>query len=129
MVKDDGSIVYVSLSCIVANNLDGIDVLRITITDITNRKMAEKELQKYKDHLEELVKTLTNELSIANENLQKEIIEHKKSKEELNIYTEQLKIFNDAMVNREIRIIELKIQINSLCEELGREPIYPPIWR
>jgi PAS domain S-box-containing protein len=37
--------------------------------------------------------------------------------------------FNQAMVGREQRIIELKEEVNALCRELERAPSYPPVWR
>ena len=40
-----------------------------TFRDVTERNRVEKELQKYRESLEELVKARTNELSIANERL------------------------------------------------------------
>ena len=40
----------------------------------------------------------------------------------------ELRLFNEIMVGREQRIIELKEEINRLAAELGREPPYPPIW-
>ncbi len=40
-----------------------------------------------------------------------------------------LKAFNQAMVDREQRIIEMKEEVNALCQELGREPEYPPVWK
>ncbi len=40
----------------------------------------------------------------------------------------ELQLFNEIMVGREQRIIELKEEINRLAAELGREPPYPPIW-
>jgi PAS domain S-box-containing protein len=40
-----------------------------TIRDVTERNRTEKELQKYREHLEELVEARTTELSIANERL------------------------------------------------------------
>ncbi len=48
--------------------------------------------------------------------------------EELRKRTEELEMFNKAMVDREMRIIEMKEEVNQLCEVLGREPAYPPIW-
>lgn len=40
----------------------------------------------------------------------------------------ELRLFNEIMVGREQRIIELKEEINRLAVELGREAPYPPIW-
>jgi len=40
----------------------------------------------------------------------------------------ELQLFNEIMVGREQRIIELKEEINRLAAELGREVPYPPIW-
>ncbi|MFC1878036.1 GAF domain-containing protein [Thermodesulfobacteriota bacterium] len=40
----------------------------------------------------------------------------------------ELKSFNNKLVDREMRIIEMKEEVNRLSEELGREPTYPPIW-
>lgn len=34
-----------------------------------------------------------------------------------------------AMLGREKRGIELKEEVNRLCEELNREPAYPPVWK
>ncbi|MCK4764528.1 MAG: PAS domain S-box protein [Candidatus Aminicenantes bacterium] len=51
--------------------------------DITERKRAEEELRKYRDHLEELVKERTTELRAANEELQQEISERKRAQEEI----------------------------------------------
>ena len=51
--------------------------------DITERKKSEKELKKYRSRLEELVKERTVELASANEQLQQEIIEHRKLEDAL----------------------------------------------
>ena len=90
--------------------------------NITERKKAEEELKKHQEQLEELVEERTNEL-------QSEIGERKEAEQELRKQTEELEFFNKAMVDREMRIIELKEEINGLCETLGKEPEYPPIWR
>ena len=45
----------------------GVQALVINYRDITDRKRAEEELQQYHSHLEELVKTRTEALSIAKE--------------------------------------------------------------
>ena len=41
----------------------------------------------------------------------------------------ELEVFNRAMVDREQRIIEMKEEVNALCQELGRAPEYPPVWK
>ena len=53
-----------------------------TITrDITERKQAEGELVKHREHLEDLVKERTNELRMANKQLQKEMTERKRAEQ------------------------------------------------
>ena len=61
--------------------------------DITDRKNAEEELQKHRDHLEELVKEKTGEL-------------HEKVKE--------LQTFYDAAVDRELKMEEMRKRIAEL---------------
>jgi PAS domain S-box-containing protein len=51
--------------------------------DITERKRAEEELKKHRDHLEELVAERTAELTRANEQLRREIAERKRTEEAL----------------------------------------------
>lgn len=46
--------------------------LLVSITDITDRKRTEDELQRYREHLEDLVKERTHELEIAQEELLKQ---------------------------------------------------------
>lgn len=40
----------------------------------------------------------------------------------------ELRLFNEVMVGREDRIIELKEEVNRLAAELGQEAPYPPVW-
>lgn len=56
--------------------------------DITERKKAEKELENYRQNLEELVKERTDELRRINEQLLKEIAERKQAEDTL-FYTNQ----------------------------------------
>ncbi len=63
----------------------------LTLTrDITERKKADEELRKYRDHLEELVQGRTKELELANKALKKEINERKRAEEELKKHRDHL---------------------------------------
>jgi PAS domain S-box-containing protein len=53
--------------------------------DITKRKQAEAELEKYRLHLEELVKERTSQLEAANAQLQSEVAERKRAEQDLRI--------------------------------------------
>ena len=68
--------------------------------DITDRLKAEKELTKYREYLEDMVKGRTRELEEKNEELEK---------------------FNNLFVGREFRIKELKDRIKELEAKLGPE--------
>jgi DNA-binding response OmpR family regulator len=55
---------------------------------------------------------------------QEVIVELKKQTGENNSLIASLEAFNRAAVGRELRMIELKQEINALCRELGREAPY-----
>ena len=40
----------------------------------------------------------------------------------------QLEDFNKVMIDREMRLIELKQEVNALAQELGRKFPYPEVW-
>ncbi len=65
--------------------------------DITERKAAEEELRKHREHLEDLVKKRTIELTKANEKLQEEITERKRAEETLQENEEYLKILLNSI--------------------------------
>jgi two-component system CheB/CheR fusion protein len=51
--------------------------------------------------------------------------ERKRSEEQLRENMEELQRFNKAMVSREIRMIELKKEVNALCSQLKKPQPYP----
>ena len=59
--------------------------------DVTERKRAEEELTKYRDHLEELVEERTAELTEANQQLELEITERKRAEEAVRVSEERLR--------------------------------------
>jgi PAS domain S-box-containing protein len=70
----------------------GPSILEIN-RDITHRKEAEEELQRYRAHLEDLVRQRTGELETANTQLQTEIEERKQAAEELSRSNRDLEQF------------------------------------
>jgi len=47
---------------------------------------------------------------------------------ELHETINKLENFNEVLVEREMRIIEMKKEVNDLCHKFGKEPPYPEIW-
>jgi len=81
----DGSFRYVDFSLKPVMDDAGKVVLLIPEgRDITERKQAEEELKKHRDHLDELVRQRTAEVTEANELLRREIGERRKIEEVLN---------------------------------------------
>jgi len=74
------------------------------------RRDAEQELQQHKDHLEVLVEERTAALEQRTEELSEKL--------------EELELFNKITVGRELKMIELKREINELCKQSGNEPKY-----
>lgn len=92
----DGEVKYgLMLASLIQIN-DEPHILNIT-RDITDRKKAEEELKKYREDLEEVVKQRTQELEKKNETLER---------------------MNKLFVGRELRIKELKVEVDALYEEL-----------
>ena len=69
-----------------------------TIALIIERKTREETLEKYRNHLEELVDKRTVQLAQTNDELRKEIVERKLIERELQAYTKELE-----QTNRELR--------------------------
>ncbi len=104
--KKDGTVFPTELICslLTTESKEPEDLVAVFF-DITERKQAEKELEKYRNHLEELVEDRTEEL-------------HAKMEERQELF--------DLMVGREVRMAELKTAIKELREQLkdnGLEPV------
>lgn len=65
--------------------------------DITDRRRAEEELRKHRDHLEDLVQARTRELEDANRQLEREVRERRQAEKEIRRFQERLSgIFNSS---------------------------------
>ena len=60
-----------------------LTILPVTVESVIGRRLIEEELERYREHLEELVEERTTELARANEQLGAEIAERKRAEEEL----------------------------------------------
>jgi len=60
--------------------------------------------------------------------VKEDITERRRDEETLGERTEELEAFNEAMVDREDRVIELKEEVNRLARKLGREAPYEAVW-
>ncbi|MDF1533700.1 MAG: PAS domain S-box protein [Methanosarcinaceae archaeon] len=99
IVRADGSIRHLHIQGEVERDSTGkINKLFGIFHDITERKQAEEELLKYREHLEEQVKERTAELNRKNAELER---------------------INRVFVGRELRMIELKKQIVNLNKRIA----------
>ena len=97
-IHKNGRIVHTAVSVNSVLKVDGsVDYILAMSEDITERKQAEEELEKYKDHLETLVNERTTELA------------------EKNI---ELERFNKLFVDREFRIKELRDKVKELVGKI-----------
>lgn len=81
------------------------DYILGNIRDITKAKITEKEISKYKAHLEKLVQKRTKELE--------------QQREELELQNKELERLNSLFVNREFRIKELRDEVKELKQMLA----------
>lgn len=74
--------------------------------DITERKRAEVELEKHRDHLEDLIAERTIELTMSNEQLQQEITERKRAEQELKKAITGLHQANDDLKKTQTQLVQ-----------------------
>jgi len=79
-----GSLIPTTNSLIVLRDAEGNpSSFANVLTDLTERKQAEDELRRHRDHLEDIVAERTSSLKQSNQKLQQEITERKKAEEAL----------------------------------------------
>ncbi|MCF7918553.1 MAG: response regulator [Candidatus Cloacimonetes bacterium] len=98
LVKKNGDKIWVEVHEAPVIENDIISIVG-ALTDITERKIAEQELIKYKDHLEELVKERTQALEVQKADLEN---------------------MNKLFVGREFRIKELRDQLKEFKAQIER---------
>lgn len=55
-------------------------------------------------------------------------LQNSRTLDELDNSVNKLEEFNEILVNREMRIIEMKKEVNTLCREAGKDEAYPEVW-
>lgn len=122
MVTKDGRKIYVewhSRHVLTAEKeLDFFFALGI---DITERKIAEDELRRHRDHLEDLVNERTNRLKKINEQLQKEIGERKEAEMALRVVLKQME--EKKKEDKENILTNLKQSVVPYLNRLKKEPL------
>jgi PAS domain S-box-containing protein len=98
--KQDGSQFYAQLDTIVSqDSAEPVLRCRTAISDITERKRLEEELQTYRQHLEELVEERTAELSKSDEQLRQEITGRKRADQSLRTSEQQYRLLAENVAD------------------------------
>ena len=107
-----------------------VEGLVLCLVNVTKRVMVEKELRKHRDYLEDLVEERTAELTMANEQLQREITERKRAEEALWKLTDDLA--------KRVKELNCLYGISNLVEKRGVSleeilqgtvDLIPPAWQ
>ena len=114
---------------------DEIGKLALAFNDMTERRqIAEGELRKHRNRLEELVEERTVELKKINEELQHEIVEHKRAQETLRQSEERFRqLYDEAPVgyhelDREGRITRVNRTELDMLGYSEQEMLGQPVW-
>jgi len=94
---------------------DGATLTLSMGVDITERELAEAELRRHREHLEELVKQRTEELEARNTRLANEIADREHAEEALRDRENQLRALNETL---EHRVTERTAEVESQAEQL-----------
>ncbi len=98
-IKNKGEIFPVEVLLTAISNDADKKIIHAVVRDITDRKQAEKELEKYRNHLELLVKDRTEELAASNEELVS-------TNEELHLQREELEAVLINLQNAQKQLVQ-----------------------
>ncbi len=97
-IRKDGTAFPVWLMSEIVKCAEGEPCAIVTsCEDITKRKQVEEELKKYRSHLERIVADRTAKLTETNEQIRREITEHKRTTEALRKSEEKYRILLEAV--------------------------------
>jgi hypothetical protein len=95
-------------------------MLRPIQLHIKERNRVENELIQHRMHLEKLVEGRTKELLDVNEKLSMEIEKKNEAEKSLALRMQELESFYDLSIGRELKMKEMKEQLEQLKSELSR---------
>jgi len=106
----------------VSASLTPNDMVICSLIDITERKLAEKVIQKARDELEDRVKERTDELTRANEILKAEIQERKRFEAAIQLANRKLSTLSSITRHDILNQITAIVMYVSLSEEINKDP-------
>jgi two-component system, NtrC family, response regulator AtoC len=93
LLKKSGEQFHARLDSVAASDDNGdLSQLRIVVTDVTERKRLEEDLKKSHDELERRIEERTADLSEANEQLAREVIQRRQAEQALRKTQERLEL-------------------------------------
>lgn len=148
-INPDGSIFYVNDAACENLKYEKEELLALNVTDVNADITREQWLEYYKNIKK--IKSDSFESTQINKDGTKtpisinikylfyenqeylvafaiDVSERKKAEKELLLRTKQLNDFNQAMIGRELKVIDLKKEINNLCRDAGKKEPYPAVW-
>ncbi len=107
---------------LVSASLTPNDIVICSLIDITERKLAEKVIQKAQDELEDRVKEKTDELLRANGILKAEIHERKRFETAIQLANRKLNTLSSITRHDILNQITAIVMYLSLAEEINKDP-------